>query len=188
MPAALRDTLLRAAEANLYQPRWSGEIFDELHRVLVRERLTDAAAAGRLIDAMERAFPGARVREYEHLVESMSNDRSDRHVLAASVVAGVGTIVTANLRHFPASALMPFGIRAFSPDQFLIGLVRRDQDAMIRVIRQQAADFVHRRVARRMYSIRSTRTCRSSSRSCVRRWPMGNLSSDCRDSLALHPF
>jgi hypothetical protein len=37
-PLPLRDTLLRAAQQNLYAPRWSARILDEVERNLVEGR------------------------------------------------------------------------------------------------------------------------------------------------------
>lgn len=141
-PAALRDTLLRAAEFGLYLPHWSGEILVELERSLVRGGRVDAARARRLVAAIRRAFEDAEVSGYEHLIEAMATSASDRHVAAAAVFAGANVIVTLNLRDFPSSALAPHGVTAQSPDQFLQQLCVRDPDAMLQIIKVQAADLV----------------------------------------------
>jgi hypothetical protein len=105
-PAALRDTLLRAAEAELYAIRWSEQILEEVRRNLVATSRVDARRAARLVGAMRRSFPEAAVTDFETLVDRMANHADDRHVLAAAVVAGVTIIVTHNLRHFPRRALV----------------------------------------------------------------------------------
>ena len=46
-------------------------------------------------------------------------DPDDRHVLAAAIRAGAQTIVTINLRDFPAPSLAPYGIEAVHPDTFV---------------------------------------------------------------------
>jgi hypothetical protein len=140
-PAALRDTLLRAAEFGLYRPHWSGEILVELERSLVRSGRVDAARARRLVTAIRRAFEDAEVSGYEHLTEAMTTSASDRHVAAAAIVAGASVIVTLNLRDFPASALSPYGVEAQPPDQFLQQLSARDSAAMLQIIAEQAADL-----------------------------------------------
>ena len=141
-PAALRDTLLRAAEFGLYLPHWSGEILVELERSLVRSGRIDAARARRLVAAIRRAFEDAEVSGYEHLIEAMATSASDRHVAAAAIVAGARVIVTLNLRDFPATALAPHGVEAQSPDQFLQQLSAHDPTAMLQIIAEQAADLV----------------------------------------------
>lgn len=42
---------------------------------------------------------------YEPLVDSMSNDPKDRHVLAAAVRANAQVIATFNVRDFPVTAV-----------------------------------------------------------------------------------
>jgi predicted nucleic acid-binding protein len=96
-PAALRDTLLRAADAGLYRLHWSEEILDEVGRNLVKNSVADELAAQRLLDHMRQAFPDAAVAGHECLVESMPNHPGDRHVVAAAVKANAQLIVTANL-------------------------------------------------------------------------------------------
>jgi predicted nucleic acid-binding protein len=54
---------------------------------------------------MTRSFPDALVPGYESLVDGMTNDPKDRHVLAAAVRANAEVIVTFNRRDFPESAL-----------------------------------------------------------------------------------
>jgi hypothetical protein len=46
-------------------------------------------------------------------------DANDRHVLAAAIVGGCDVVLTMNLRHFPADALVDHGITAELPDAFL---------------------------------------------------------------------
>ena len=40
-------------------------------------------------------------------------------MLAAAIRAGADVIVTANVKHFPASALAPHGVEAEHPDHFI---------------------------------------------------------------------
>lgn len=139
-PAALRDTLLRAAAAGLYQPLWSAEILEEVRRNLV-EKGKRADLIQRLIDTLREAFPEAEVSDYQHLTATMPNDPKDRHVLAAAVASGAALIVTANLRDFPATALAPYHVAAQSPDDCLTSLLVAHPDVMTRVIVEQAGDL-----------------------------------------------
>lgn len=84
-PTYLRDTLLRLSAAGLYRPLWPADILDELVRNLP-ESVTPDAAEG-LVRAMRDAFPDATVTGYEELVDAMTNDPEDRHVLAAAARA-----------------------------------------------------------------------------------------------------
>lgn len=47
-------------------------------------------------------------------------DVNDRHVLAAAIAGHADSIVTINIKDFPASELNPLGITALHPDEFLL--------------------------------------------------------------------
>ncbi|MDG1266680.1 MAG: hypothetical protein P8O03_10190, partial [Ilumatobacter sp.] len=69
---------------------------------------------------MNRALDGASTpAPSDSLVEEMTNDVNDRHVLATAVTVGADVIVTENLRHFPPSACAPHGIVAMSLDDLI---------------------------------------------------------------------
>ncbi len=140
-PLPLRDTLLRAAQQNLYVVRWSRRILDEVARNLVKDRRATFEQAKNLIGVMERAFDEAEIPEVAiaSLEPAMTNEAADRHVLAAAVASGVDAIVTSNVRHFPAAACEPFGIDVVHPDVFLCELYER-APAKVRVaLAEQAA-------------------------------------------------
>jgi predicted nucleic acid-binding protein len=137
-PFTVRDTLLRAAAAGLYQVRWSAEILDETTRNLVSTGILTDQKATRLRAVMERAFPEAEVTGYVPLVAAMRNQPKDRHVVAAAVKAGAQVIVTSNLRDF---APLPPGIEVQSPDEFLCDLFEMDPAGFVGLLREQAADL-----------------------------------------------
>jgi len=118
--AYLCDTLLSIAAAGAYRPLWSAAILDELHRGLVECGIDDDAVKRRISD-MRRAFPGADVAGYESLIDSMTCDPKDRHVLAAAVRGGAEVLVTFNLKDFPLAATDPFDVTVVHPDDFLLG-------------------------------------------------------------------
>jgi len=73
---------------------------------------------------MNRALDGASIPAPSgSLVDEMTNDINDRHVLATAVMVGADVIVTENLRHFPPSACAPRGIIAMSLDDFISELL-----------------------------------------------------------------
>jgi predicted nucleic acid-binding protein len=114
----LCDTLLRAAEAELYQIHFSQEILEGATRNLVKKgKMTDAKAT-RFQEMLKIHFPEAIVEVPEHLVASMTNHPGDYHVVAAAIVAKAKVIVTADLDDFPAEALKPWDIEAWHPDDF----------------------------------------------------------------------
>jgi predicted nucleic acid-binding protein len=140
LPASLRDTLLRLAETpRLYVPRWSGEILIELKRNLESRWNLPPRKTAWLIDQLSTHFPEALTEGYESLISLMTNDRKDRHVLAAAVNADARIIVTSNLKDFPHAALRKWNIKAVHPDSFLIDLYARDSDVVVSRLREQAS-------------------------------------------------
>jgi predicted nucleic acid-binding protein len=119
-PAYLRDALLRLAEAEIYQVRWSRQILDEMARnVLENNPELPEERIERLVRTMERAFPEAMVTRHEPLVPSMTNDPKDRHVMAAAVRGRADVIVTLNVRDFSPEACEPHDVDVQTPDEFL---------------------------------------------------------------------
>ena len=118
--APLRDTLLRLAEPpGLYQPLWSEEIIVEMKRALESQIGLPPAKTAYLERELLRHFLDSWVTGFEPLIRKMTNDRKDRHVLAAAVHAGAQTIVTFNKRHFPPASTSPWNIEAVGPSTFL---------------------------------------------------------------------
>lgn len=138
IPLSVCDTLLRAAQAGLFQLVWTEAILEEVERNLVRGLKLPEALARRRVAAMRRTFPEALVTGYERLVPAMRNDEKDRHVTAAATLAGAQLIVTANLKDFRAEDLPP-GMEAKSPDDFLVDLLDLDPERMLQLLREQAA-------------------------------------------------
>lgn len=143
VPHPLFDTLLRAADAGLYEPRWSTQILDEVERTLVTKMGVSREQAARRVAAMQAAFPHAQVDGHEDLIAVMRNHPKDRHVLAAAVRAGAGAIVTANLKDFPPAALEPYAVEALHPDDLLLDLLDLDQSVILRLLEEQAQAYVN---------------------------------------------
>ena len=136
-PMPLCDTLLRAAEAELYSVRFSREILDGATRNLVKKEIMTEIKAARFQAMIEKTFPESIVEVPASLVEAMTNHPGDRHVVAAAILANAKVIVTDNLKHFPKEALEPYGIEAQHPDVFLSELFDNNPESMLQVIRQQ---------------------------------------------------
>jgi hypothetical protein len=120
-PAPVRDLLLQLAATDIYNARWTAEIHREwMENLLKNEPHRQRAVLERTRDLMNKAARDALITGYESLVESLElPDPNDRHVLAAAIVGRCDVIVTANLKDFPEAALVPFGIEAQHPDEFL---------------------------------------------------------------------
>jgi len=139
-PNALRDLLIRIAQAGLVQARWSSEILDEALGSLRRNRSDiPQVKIDRLRDLMNAAIPDCLVSGYEPLIEGLKlPDAGDRHVLAAAIKAGAQAIVTRNLKHFPAADLQPWGMDAKSPDDFVLDQIAVDSRIVAGCVRQIA--------------------------------------------------
>lgn len=139
-PFVLRDTLVRADIARLYEAIWTRAILDEVARTLKRQRPDlDPARIDRTCALLIEHFPHALVEDYQDLIPAMRNDEGDRHVLAAAVKGRANVLVTVNRRHFPAYACEPHGIDVQTPDQFLCFLWHVDPEQMSAVLLDQAA-------------------------------------------------
>lgn len=139
IPMPLADTLLRLAEApRLYLPRWSQRIIDEVTRNLITKWDMAPEQARRRESELRRHFPEAWVEGYEPLIEAMTNDPGDRHVLAAAVRSHAELIVTYNRRHFPAVAVQPLEIDIQGPSSFLRGLYDLDAGLFVGKLHEQA--------------------------------------------------
>lgn len=66
------------------------------------------------------AFPDASVHGYEHLIDSLTCDPKDRHVLAAAAHAKCQVLVTFNLKDFPDASLDGLELSVVHPDEFLL--------------------------------------------------------------------
>ncbi|MDA0159404.1 PIN domain-containing protein [Solirubrobacter ginsenosidimutans] len=140
-PLPLRDTLLRIAETELYDPYWSERVLDEVVRNLMLDGRATEGQAARLAAAMDAAFVGAAVTDdsIARLEPAMTNDPKDRHVLAAAVASDAQAIVTFNLKDFPPEACEPFAIEAIHPDDFLLDLYELSRSVVAEVVDRQAA-------------------------------------------------
>lgn len=114
VPHPLFDTLLRTADAGLYEPRWSAQILQEVERTLVNKLGLDREAAEGRIIAMRRAFPHAMVDGHEALVKD-----------------------------FPSAALEPYGVEALHPDDFLLDLLDLDEATVQAVLVEQAQAYTN---------------------------------------------
>ncbi|MYT37933.1 PIN domain-containing protein [Streptomyces sp. SID8356] len=138
-PNYLRDTLLRLAESELYEPLWSADILEELTRNIA-ERIGDVKAKN-LVAAMTGAFPESLVTGYGALIPAMTNQPKDRHVLAAAIGGHAHGVVTLNLKDFPAGASDPYGIEILHPDDFLLDLLDLAPAEVATALRAQVADY-----------------------------------------------
>jgi len=139
-PASLRDTLLTAAELNLYEMRLTDDILEEVRRNLAQKRMSEENAL-KIITTIKATFEECMITRHRALIEGMPLNKSDRHVLAAAVVSNADFIITQNLRHFPKHQLSQFEVEALPPDKFLSDLFNNEPERMKGVLIKQAGNL-----------------------------------------------
>lgn len=139
-PASLRDILVRLSELELYDVAWSDRILHEATRNLVGKGLMTQEKADKLARQLTEVFEGSEVnpQAVTDLETVMTNDPGDRHVLATAVSGRAELIVTHNLRHFPAAACDPHGVRPMHPDEFLQILLAKAPNLVVKALTSQA--------------------------------------------------
>jgi predicted nucleic acid-binding protein len=174
-PAPLRDLLIRVARTGVVRARWSTAILDECFSNILEQRPDlSAAQLTRTRELMVRAIPDCTVESFDDLIAGLSlPDPDDRHVLAAAIRAGAQTIVTFNLKDFPAERLASYGVEAQHPDDFVFDLLDLAPGAVLSAVNAQLAALKNPPQTIGSYS---TRFVRRGSRS---RWPgCGIFSAD----------
>ena len=127
--ALKRNLLLTLAEREFFRLRWSIPILDETERaisdILAKKRVADseerARRARRARLCMETAFGDAMVSDFACFLGTCKGlpDAGDAHVVAAALKTQAATIVTDNIKHFPASSLGPLNLEARTADAFI---------------------------------------------------------------------
>ncbi len=120
-PAVLRDFLLGLAARGLYEPLWSDGIAAEWLHLVNRRNPEERSLIAALLHRMATRWPEGKVAAGDAEVLDLP-DPADRHVLAAAIAGRADLILTQNLRDFPRTALAPEGIRAQTPDDFIMEL------------------------------------------------------------------
>lgn len=124
-PAELRNLLMHLALTGVFRAKWPADVHEEWISNLLQKRpdLTREKLE-RTRQLMDLHAVDALVTGYEDLIPGLQlPDPDDRHVLAAAIRGHAGVIVTMNLRDFPPDVLIPFGIDAQHPDEFVLHLL-----------------------------------------------------------------
>ncbi len=116
----LCDTLLRSAEANLYQIILSHKIVEDATRNMVRKGRLKPEKETYYQQQIQKAFPDNFFAPPPELTASMTNAETDRHVVATAIISEAHYIVTFNLKDFPKQSLDNYSITAIHPDDFLV--------------------------------------------------------------------
>jgi hypothetical protein len=151
-PPIMREMLIGAAALGGFAPVWSARILEEWARATRRLPEGAEAAARAEITLLRARFPEAEVTVPDELVASLAlPDPDDRHVLAAAIAGGAGTLVTLNRGDFPPRALARRGVLLRDPDGLLVELLtegidlapvaeaaRRGREAGVRTVLKRA--------------------------------------------------
>lgn len=120
---AISDALMEVAATGIYAAKWSQYIDLEWVRSLAQNKGRPEIDFHTRRDLMHDACPDWEVSEEAwRLIERSLElpDANDRHVLAAAIAGHADSIVTINIKDFPASVLDPLGITVLHPDEFLL--------------------------------------------------------------------
>lgn len=125
------------------------DIVEELRRNLTQ--VVDSSAVDHLLGQVIAAFPDAEVTGYQSLIDGLTCDPKDRHVLAAAVRANVGAIVTLNTTDFPDHATESYAVEVIQPDTFVLDLLDLAPGAVVDELSRQA--LANRRAPRTLVQI-----------------------------------
>jgi hypothetical protein len=141
-PVSVADALISLAVAGLYAAKWTEAIEHEWVRSLERRRPELLGRLGPRRDDMRAAVPDWQVPAagWQAIAPGLAlPDTNDTHVLAAAVAGHADCIVTANLKHFPAAALQPYGLEAIHPDDFIVAQLDLDEFTALAAFRDMRA-------------------------------------------------
>lgn len=128
----VREVLLWMAEAGAFSPAWSDAIHEEWIRTRGDKFGDPISRLNCARSEMEKAFPGPNVDPDPEMLGTISlPDMADAHVVATAVAAHATSIVTYNGRHFPSRTLVPYGLRAETPDEFCVRLLGKAEAEVI---------------------------------------------------------
>lgn len=138
-PTVLREVLLGAARAGLYEPVWSARILEEWARAAGKLGPAQETLARGEIALARVEFPRAEVNENKGLETRLwLPDKGDIHVLASAIAGSAGVIVTFNAQDFPRHVLAEEGLGRSGPDEFLMGLDRDAVASVAETVRAEA--------------------------------------------------
>ncbi len=129
----LLSTFLDMAEREIFTFLWSREVINEFSRNRI-----DKGSNPKIIDSIctgiEENFLGGIVerKDYEELEANLKKTNiKDRHILAASSVAGANYLVTFNLSDYDKKEAKDLDVEIIHPDSFLIILFKSNRSEVI---------------------------------------------------------
>ncbi|OAN84297.1 PIN domain-containing protein [Jannaschia sp. EhC01] len=139
-PTVLRQILFGCAERGLFTPVWSERLLEEWTRAAARNGgVQDQQIALAEVVSASLRFPDAQVRPGNEAPLWLP-DPADVHVLATAIESGAGTIITQNLKDFPARELSGHGVKAIAPDPLLMDLWLQAPDPVTQAVAETHAE------------------------------------------------
>ncbi|KIN66427.1 PIN 3 domain containing protein [Sulfitobacter noctilucicola] len=122
-PTVMREIVLGAARAGLFEPIWSERIIEEWARAAIKIGPTGEMQARSEIALLHAAWPDASRPAAPHVAQRLwLPDENDIHVLAVAVDASADAIMTLNTKDFPRGTLAEEGVERIDPDSHLVSL------------------------------------------------------------------
>lgn len=131
-PTVMREMVLGAAAAGLFEPLWSARILEEWARAAARLGAGQETVARGEIALAQNRWPRAMVTPRAgDLARLHLPDENDVHVLAAAIAGSAEVLLTLNRADFPRAMLAEEGVRPETPDPFLRGFCDSSPDKML---------------------------------------------------------
>ncbi|MFC6637953.1 PIN domain-containing protein [Sulfitobacter sp. JBTF-M27] len=122
-PTVMREMVLGAARAGLFEPIWSERILEEWARAAIKLGPEGEAQARAEIALLQASWPKAVRAAAPHVAQRLwLPDADDVHVLAVAVDASADLLMTLNAKDFPRGTLSEEGISRVDPDSYLMTL------------------------------------------------------------------
>lgn len=130
-PTVMREMVLSAAEADLFEPIWSARILEEWARAAIKLGPEGEMQARSEIALLRSRFPAAERAAAPGIEQRLYlPDENDIHVLAVAVDASADMIMTLNAKDFPKNILAEEGLTRCDPDGYLMLLWQRHPEVI----------------------------------------------------------
>jgi hypothetical protein len=140
-PYALRNVLLRLADAGVIVPFWTSESFAEMRSgVLAEQPKLNGHDLDRTIQLMRDMFPEADVLDYEAELENLPTRIPEKHMLAAAMAARVDAVVTTDRRRFAPELYGYAGIAVLTPDMLLCECLDDDDVPVLLLLNEEGVE------------------------------------------------
>jgi len=122
-PTVMREMVMGAARAGVFEPLWSKRLLEEWARAAIKLGPEGEAQARAEIALLRAAWPKAEVPASPGVAARLYlPDENDVHVLAAAITGHADIVMTLNAKDFPRGTLAEEGLARVDPDSYLHGV------------------------------------------------------------------